>query len=173
VIKLLPEPLLILSKTGEESWASPVACSPPTYIWGILEDINIAGGQLEILFVVDSQYDPAFQTASALAKSSQARSVSVLIATLSNTNSQKIHNIQTGIKVALHGQMGASGIWNPAQPVYNILAAISSLTSGPIGDSTSAAAGPKRGGVSLRAKGQDFDPTVVEVFTLLFDEACH
>jgi hypothetical protein len=41
------------------------------------------------------------------------------------------------------------------------------LTSGPFGDSMSAAARPKRWGVSRQAKGQEFDPTRVELFTLL------
>lgn len=56
-----------------------------------------------MLFVVDSCQDPAFETASALAKnpnfSSHGRSVRVVVATPSHSNSQKIHNIQTGIKV--------------------------------------------------------------------------
>jgi hypothetical protein len=37
------------------------------------------------------------------------------------------------------------------------------LTSGPFRDSMSAAARPKRWGVSLQAKGQDFNPTGVEI----------
>jgi hypothetical protein len=41
------------------------------------------------------------------------------------------------------------------------------LTSGPFGDSMSAAARPKRWGVSRQAKGQQFDPTQVELFALL------
>jgi hypothetical protein len=41
------------------------------------------------------------------------------------------------------------------------------LTSGPFGDSMSAAARPKRWGVSRQAKGREFDPTKVEFFTLL------
>ena len=53
--------------------------------------------------MVDSRQDPAFETASALAKDGRFscgnRSVHVVVATPSHTNSQKIHNIQTGIKV--------------------------------------------------------------------------
>ena len=56
-------------------------------------------GALEFLFVLDSKDDPAFHTASMLASRPNSNSVRVLIATASRTNSQKIHNIQTGIKV--------------------------------------------------------------------------
>jgi hypothetical protein len=45
-------------------------------------------------------------------------------------------------------------------------------TSGPFGDSMSAAARPKRWGVSRQAKGREFDPTRVEMFTLP-DGACY
>jgi hypothetical protein len=41
------------------------------------------------------------------------------------------------------------------------------LTSGPFGDSMSAAARPKRWGVFRQAKGREFDPGVIELFTLL------
>jgi hypothetical protein len=41
------------------------------------------------------------------------------------------------------------------------------LTSGPFGDSLTAAARPKRLGVSRQAKGREFDSTMVELFTLL------
>jgi len=75
------------------------SCFPPHLPWGDTDLNIVAGGQLEIMFVVDSRQDPAFETASALAKDSQGKSVRVLVATLSHTNSQKIHNIQTGIKV--------------------------------------------------------------------------
>jgi hypothetical protein len=42
----------------------------------------------------------------------------------------------------------------------------STLTSGPFGDSMSAAARPKPWGVFRQAKGRQFDPTRVELFTL-------
>jgi hypothetical protein len=41
------------------------------------------------------------------------------------------------------------------------------LTSGPFGDSMSAAARPKRWGVFRQAKGREFDNGVIELFTLL------
>jgi hypothetical protein len=41
------------------------------------------------------------------------------------------------------------------------------LTSGPFGDSMSAAARPKRWGVFRQAKGREFDPSSFEHFTLL------
>jgi hypothetical protein len=41
------------------------------------------------------------------------------------------------------------------------------LTTGPFGDSISAAARPKRRGVSRQVKGQELDPTKFELFTLL------
>ena len=56
-------------------------------------------GALEFLFVLDSKDDLAFQTASMLASRPNSNTVRVVIATASRTNSQKIHNIQTGIKV--------------------------------------------------------------------------
>jgi hypothetical protein len=40
------------------------------------------------------------------------------------------------------------------------------LTSRPFGDSMSAAARPQRWGVSRQAKGQEFDPSKGELFTL-------
>jgi hypothetical protein len=40
-------------------------------------------------------------------------------------------------------------------------------TSGPFGDSMSAAARPKRWGVFRQAKGREFDPSRVELFTQL------
>jgi hypothetical protein len=40
-------------------------------------------------------------------------------------------------------------------------------TSGPFGDSMSAAARPKRWGVFRQAKGREFDPFRFELFTLL------
>jgi hypothetical protein len=46
------------------------------------------------------------------------------------------------------------------------------LTSGPFGDSMSAAARPKRWGVFRQAEGREFDPSRVELFTLL-DGACY
>jgi hypothetical protein len=45
------------------------------------------------------------------------------------------------------------------------------LTSKSFGDSMSAAARPKRWGMSRQAKGQKFDPTEVELLTLL-DGTC-
>jgi hypothetical protein len=41
------------------------------------------------------------------------------------------------------------------------------MTSGPFGDSLAAAARPKRWGMSLQAKCLEFDPTNVELLTLL------
>jgi hypothetical protein len=62
------------------------------------------------------------------------------------------------------------------QDMYTHIHSIHRLTSGPFGDSMSAAARPKRWGVFRQAKGREFDPSKVEfggigLFALL-DGAC-
>jgi hypothetical protein len=72
------------------------------------------------------------------------------------------YNERTALsELTRQGQAGCSQVVEATSWRYLL------LTSGPFGDSMSAAARPKRWGVFRQAIGREFDPSRVELFTLL------
>ena len=64
----------------------------------------MSGGDLEVIFVVDSKADFAYKPACLLAKSSEERPARVIVASHTRTCSQKLQNLQTGIKASSMSQ---------------------------------------------------------------------
>jgi hypothetical protein len=59
----------------------------------------VAAGPLEFLFVVDGPDDPAMQPMREVVEAAKGVDARVLVSGQATSNSQKIHNLQTGIQV--------------------------------------------------------------------------